>query len=56
MNAGADCQVKLPEVNGIKTWKRVLDTGAQHGAFAEHPAESPAIVYGASVAVFEPAS
>ncbi|WP_337181925.1 glycogen debranching protein GlgX [Shinella sp.] len=55
-NAGGDCAVALPAVNGITTWKRVLDTGAEEGAFTEHPAESPATVYGASVAVFEPAA
>ena len=54
LNAGGDCQVKLPEVNGIKAWKRVLDTGAEDDAYAEHPAQSPAMVYGGSVAVFEP--
>ncbi|WP_234186259.1 glycogen debranching protein GlgX [Shinella sp. NM-101] len=54
-NAGGDCAVELPAVNGITAWKRVLDTGAEEGAFTEHPAESPATVYGASVAGFEPA-
>ena len=53
VNAGGDCQVKLPEVNGIKAWTRVLDTGAEDDAFAQHPAEGAATVYGASVAVFE---
>ena len=47
--------MKLPAVNGITAWKRVLDTGAEDDAFAEHPVESSATVYGASVAVFEPA-
>lgn len=55
-NAGGDCTVKLPSVNGITAWKRVLDTGATDDAFAEHAAESPATVYGASIAVFEPVS
>jgi glycogen operon protein len=54
-NAGADCRVTLPTVNGIAEWRRVLDTGAAEDTFAEHAAESPAMVYGASVAVFEPA-
>jgi glycogen operon protein len=54
-NAGEDCAVTLPEVNGIKSWKRVLDTGAEEGAFTVHDAESPATVYAASLAVFEPA-
>ena len=54
-NAGGDCEVTLPEVNGIAAWKRVLDTGAADGAFVGHQAESPAMVYGASIAVFEPA-
>lgn len=44
----------LPDVNGISAWTRVLDSGAQDGGFAEHAAESPALVYGESVAVFEP--
>ena len=54
-NAGEDCAVALPEVNGIAGWKRVLDTGAEDGAFKEHAAESPSTVYAASLAVFEPA-
>ncbi len=54
-NAGGDCEVTLPDVNGIQQWKRVLDTGATEEGFAEHPAECPAMVYGASVAAFEPA-
>jgi len=54
-NAGEDCAVTLPEVNGIAGWKRVLDTGAEDRAFKEHAAESPAMVYAASLAVFEPA-
>ena len=52
-NAGGDCAVKLPEVNGIKAWKRVFDTGAED-ALAEHAVEGTATVYSASVAVFEP--
>ncbi len=52
-NAGGDCEVSLPAVNGIAAWKRVLDTAAAEGAFAEHPCEGPAMVYGASIAVFE---
>lgn len=55
-NAGGDCQMKLPEVNGIRAWTRVLDTGAENGCFAHDPAESPAMIHGASVAVFEPAA
>ena len=54
-NAGEDCAVTMPEVNGIAGWKRVLDTGAEEGAFAAHDAGSPATVYAASLAVFEPA-
>ena len=54
-NAGEDCAVTLPEVNGIAGWKRVLDTGAEEGAFTAHDAGSPATVYAASLAVFEPA-
>jgi glycogen operon protein len=53
-NAGGDCAFTLPEVNGIKEWKRVADTGADD-AFAEHPAEPQAMVYESSVAVFAPA-
>jgi hypothetical protein len=33
----------------------VLDTGAEEGAFTAHDAGSPATVYAASLAVFEPA-
>lgn len=55
-NAGGDCSVTLPEVNGITAWKRVLDTGAADDAFSVHPAENPAMVYGASIAAFEPAA
>ena len=54
-NAGGDCAVTLPEANGISAWKRVLDTGAEDDAFAEHPVEGEAMVYAASIAVFEPA-
>lgn len=54
-NAGEDCAVTLPEVNGIAGWKRVLDTGAEESAFTAHDAGSPATVYAASLAVFEPA-
>lgn len=54
-NAGADCEVVLPEVNGIRSWKRVLDTGSPEDAFAEHPVEGTAVVYRASVAAFMPA-
>jgi glycogen operon protein len=54
VNAGGDCEMTLPEVNGITAWKRVLDTGAEEDAFAEHGVDGPAMVYGASVAVFEP--
>jgi len=28
-NAGGDCEVHLPEVNGLNQWARVLDTGAE---------------------------
>ena len=54
-NAGGDCGFTLPAVNGVGRWTRVLDTGAQTGAFAAHPAENPATVFAASIAVFAPA-
>jgi len=54
-NAGGDCEVRLPDADGVSGWTRVLDTGSQDDAFAEHPAEDAAMVYAASVAVFVPA-
>ena len=54
-NAGGDCTVALPQANGIEAWQRVADTGAETDAFAVHPVEGEAMVYGASVAVFAPA-
>lgn len=52
-NAGADCAFTLPEINGISTWKREVDTGAE-APFACHETQSPAMVYEASIAVFTP--
>lgn len=53
-NAGGDCGFKLPEINGITSWKRVADTGAEN-AFDTHDADAEAVVYDSSVAVFAPA-
>lgn len=53
-NAGGDCGFKLPQVNGITSWKRVADTGADN-AFDTHDAEGEAVVYDSSVAIFAPA-
>lgn len=54
-NAGADCDFRLPEANGIKRWERVLETGADD-AFAAFEPDNPARIYAASVAVFAPKS
>ncbi|MGR9236579.1 glycogen debranching protein GlgX (plasmid) [Rhizobium leguminosarum] len=53
-NAGGDCEVHLPVVNGLKQWSRVLDTGTETDAFEVHEPENPVIVYAQSVAVFAP--
>ena len=53
-NAGGECKVTLPSVNGTARWRRVLDTGAEDG-FADDATGSPAAVGGASVVVFAPA-
>ncbi|MBB3594115.1 glycogen operon protein [Rhizobium sp. BK529] len=53
-NAGGDCEVHLPEVNGLKQWARVLDTGAEEDAFKLHEQESPVMVYTQSIAAFAP--
>jgi glycogen operon protein len=53
-NAGGDCEVHLPEVNGLKHWARVLDTGAEEDAFKLHEQEGPVMVYAQSIAVFAP--
>ncbi len=53
-NAGGDCEVHLPVVNGLKQWSRVLDTGAETDAFKVHEPQNPVIVYAQSVAVFAP--
>ncbi len=52
-NAGGDCEVTLPGVNGIKTWQRVVDTGADD-PFTVFDPESPVMVYRESIAVFAP--
>ncbi|QRM57390.1 glycogen debranching protein GlgX [Sinorhizobium sp. BG8] len=52
-NAGGDCQFTLPDMNNTRTWQRVMDTGAEE-AMAIHEADSPTMVYAASVAVFAP--
>jgi glycogen operon protein len=53
-NAGGDCEVHLPVVNGLKQWSRVLDTGSETGSFEVREPENPVIVYAQSVAVFAP--
>ena len=53
-NAGAELQFHLPEVNGIKGWRLVLDTSAGDDVFAIVDGEDPAVVPAASVVVFEP--
>lgn len=53
LNAGGDCAFTLPSVNGAMEWNRIADTGADD-CFAVHPAETPAMVYEASVAIFAP--
>ncbi|MBB3962542.1 glycogen debranching protein GlgX [Rhizobium metallidurans] len=52
-NAGGDCDIRLPEVNGITGWSRVLATGADE-PFAELDVREPLAVDRESVAVFVP--
>ena len=52
-NAGGDCEFTLPSVNGIAEWERIADTGADE-PFAIYPVDGPAMVYGASIAIFAP--
>jgi glycogen operon protein len=50
-NAGGDCEFTLPGVNGIDTWQRVIDTGAEK-PFSTYKTDNKAMVYASSVAVF----
>jgi isoamylase len=54
-NSGGDCEFTLPDVNGIAEWERIADTGSEE-PFTVYPVEGPAMVYGASVAIFAPRS
>jgi glycogen operon protein len=54
-NAGGDCEFTLPDVNDISEWERIADTGSEE-PFTIYPVEGPAMVYGASVAIFAPRS
>ncbi|KQV70509.1 glycogen debranching protein GlgX [Rhizobium sp. Root1220] len=53
LNAGGDCEVVLPEVNGIKDWGRLLDTGADDPFSAFRPDRS-VVAYHETVSVFAP--
>ena len=52
-NAGGDCEISLPEVNGIDHWQRLVETGADD-AFEIIDVDSPITLYRESVAVFAP--
>jgi glycogen operon protein len=52
-NAGGDCEVTMPEVNGIKKWERAFETGAED-PFTIFDPGNPVMVYRESVAVFAP--
>lgn len=52
-NAGGDCEISLPEVNGIDHWQRLVETGADD-AFEIVDVDSPITLYRESVAVFAP--
>ncbi|MBO9197985.1 glycogen debranching protein GlgX [Rhizobium sp. 16-449-1b] len=54
-NAGGDCDVRLPQVNGIEEWSRVLATGADE-PFTRLDVSEPLTVERESVAVFVPRS
>ncbi|NRP72451.1 hypothetical protein ILFOPFJJ_03349 [Ensifer psoraleae] len=55
-NAGADCEISLPRVNGTEQWQRVLDTAsldaASDGPALVRAAQDRALVAAQSVAAF----
>jgi glycogen operon protein len=53
-NAGGDCEVRLPDVNGLAKWRRVLDTGVDDKAFAATGQENPVTIHAQSVVAFVP--
>jgi glycogen operon protein len=53
LNAGGDCDIVLPEINGVGHWQRIVDTGADQ-PFSGTPATNPAAIEGATVVVFAP--
>ncbi|MCA1404231.1 glycogen debranching protein GlgX [Ensifer sp. IC3342] len=64
LNAGADCEISLPRVNGTERWQRVLDTAnfdaASFDAARDDPglaraAQDRELVAGQSITVFCPA-
>lgn len=52
-NAGGDCEINLPEVNGVREWQRLVETGADD-AFEVIHAENSFTLYRESIAVFAP--
>jgi glycogen operon protein len=52
-NAGGDREVRLPQVNGIEEWSRVLATGADE-PFTRLDVSEPLTAERESVAVFVP--
>jgi glycogen operon protein len=52
-NAGGDCEISVPQVNGIDEWSRVLATGVDE-PFASLDVSEPLIIERESVAVFVP--
>lgn len=55
LNAGGDCEVTLPEANGINGWKRILDTGNDTPFKPFSPDGGALTLYRESVMVFAPA-
>jgi glycogen operon protein len=53
-NAGGDFEVRLPDVNGLEKWTRVLDTGVDDEAFAATGQENPVTIHAQSVVAFVP--
>ncbi|WP_337267210.1 glycogen debranching protein GlgX [Oryzifoliimicrobium ureilyticus] len=53
-NAGGDCNLVLPEINGVKEWTRVLDTGNEADPFEHRDVDASTMVYRESICCFAP--
>jgi glycogen operon protein len=53
LNAGGDCEIRLPQVNEINEWSRVLSTGVDD-PFTRLDVDEPLTVERESVAAFIP--